>query len=302
MAAGRNSRTADKLAKLHERIAEGVETLAGSEQWRAWLAVAARFPRYSLNNTLAIMLQAPQASLVCGFRRWQGMGRQVRKGERGIAILAPCSYKVSPTADGEQATGPAEASQPGPDGVEPRRQLRGFRVAHVFDVSQTDGEPLPEPAAPQLLTGQAPAGLWDALVEQVAAHGYALERGDCGTANGWANGDTRTVRVRDDVDEAQACKTLAHELAHIECGHTDQGALYDRPLGEMVAESVACLVTSACGLVSDAYTIPYVASWSTGDPQRVRSTATVVLAAARSILDRLDTPAGQPASPVSAAA
>jgi len=166
MAAGRNSGTADKLAELHERIAEGVETLAGSEQWRAWLAVAARFPRYSLNNTRAIMLQAPQASLVCGFRRWQGMGRQVRKGERGIAILAPCSYKVSPTADGEQATGPAEAaSQPGPDGAEPRRQLRGFKVAHVFDVRQTDGEPLPEPAAPQLLTGQAPAGLWDALAE-----------------------------------------------------------------------------------------------------------------------------------------
>jgi len=70
----------------------------------------------------------------------------------------------------------------------------------------------------------------------------------------------------------------------------------------MVAESVACLVTSTCGLVSDTYTIPYVASWSTGDPQRVRNTATVVLAAARSILDRLDTPAGQPASPVSAAA
>ena len=297
MGAGRNSGTADKLAELHERIVEGVETLAGSEQWRAWLAVAARFPRYSLNNTLAIMLQAPQASLVCGFRRWQGMGRQVCKGERGLAILAPCAYKVSPTADGEQGAG-REPGQPGPDGAEPRRQLRGFKVAYVFDVSQTDGEPLPEPAAPQLLTGQAPAGLWDALAEQVAAHGYALERGDCGTANGWANGATRTVRVRGDVDDAQACKTLAHELAHIECGHTDQGALYDRPLGEMVAESVACLVTSARGLVSDAYTIPYVASWSTGDPQRVRNTATTVLAAARSILDRLDAPAGHAVSPV----
>jgi len=176
MAAGRNSGTADKLAELHERIVEGVETLAGSEQWRAWLAVAARFPRYSLNNTLAIMLQAPQASLVCGFRRWQGMGRQVCKGERGIAILAPCAYKVSPTSDGEQGAG-REPGQPGPDGAEPRRQLRGFKVAYVFDVSQTDGEPLPEPAAPQLLTGQAPAGLWDALAEQVGPTGTPSSAG-----------------------------------------------------------------------------------------------------------------------------
>jgi len=172
-----------------------------------------------LGNLLLIGGQAPQATRVAGFRTWQSLGRQVRKGERGIAILAPCTYRPK-AADRAETAGPAapagqELATVSGGGVAPQgvggKQVRGFRVVHVFALHQTEGAPLPD-VAPILLVGQAPAGLWDALEGQVLGHGYTVHRGDTGRANGWTDPTSRTVRVRDDVDEAQAVKTLAHDL------------------------------------------------------------------------------------------
>ena len=169
------------------------------------------------------------------------------------------------------------------------RVLRGFRVAHVFDISQTEGDPLPD-IAPELLTGDGPAALWEALAAQVTAHGYTLTREACGQANGLTDPAARTVRVRPDVADAQAVKTLAHELAHIECGHTADGYDYRgcRGRAEAEAESVAYIVTAWAGLDAGAYTVPYVAAWSAGDTDVVRAAAATVTAAARRILDHLD--------------
>lgn len=150
--------------------------------------------------------------------------------------------------------------------------------------------------------------MWESLAAQVAAHGYTLARVDCGTANGMTDPATRTVRVRPDVDRAQALKTLAHELAHIECGHTADGFDYTgcRGRAEAEAESVAYIVTAWAGLDSGAYTVPYVAAWSGGDTAVLRAAAATVTAAAGRILAHLDgdgeddpeptSPAGQDAS------
>jgi hypothetical protein len=114
--------------------------------------------------------QRPDATGVAEYRTWQRLGRQVRRGERGIAILAPCSYNVR--ADDEPDTD---------DNA--RRVLRAFKIAHAFDIDQTDGEPIPD-VRPALLDGDAPAGLWDALAAQVAVAGFELHRDDCHPANG----------------------------------------------------------------------------------------------------------------------
>ncbi len=168
-----------------------------------------------MGNLLLIGAQAPQATRVAGFRTWQSLGRQVRKGERGIAILAPCTYRPKTAERAEPAAPAGQEPTTCSGGVAPDagrgRQVRGFRVAHVFDLAQTEGDPLPD-VAPALLTGQAPAGLWTDLASQVSGHGYALERGDCGGANGYTDPTRRVVRVRDDIDEAHAVKTLAHDL------------------------------------------------------------------------------------------
>src|SRR5919199_5568600 len=97
----------DKIAALHRRLADQVEALTTTEDWAAMLAVAARFHRYSSNNVLLIAAQRPDATRVAGYRSWQRLGRQVRKGERGLAILAPCLYRRGPADDdgGDDAPG-----------------------------------------------------------------------------------------------------------------------------------------------------------------------------------------------------
>ena len=285
----------DKLTALHEQITDGVAALVSSDAWRAMLATAARFHTYSLGNLLLIAAQRPDATRVAGFRTWQGLGRQVRKGEKGIAILAPCTYRPKGDDAGESAEKDAPTAEAGRDGAAPRR-LRGFRAAYVFDVAQTDGEPLPDEAGPALLAGEAPEGLWDALAALVTAHGYTLERGTCGGANGYTDPAGMVVRVRDDDDDAQAVKTLAHELGHIECGHVADMATYRtcRDQCEVEAESVANVIAPANGLDASGYTFAYVAGWAGGDVAKVRAAAETVTRAARTILTALEAAATEP--------
>ena len=296
----------DKLAALHEQISDGVAALVESDGWRAMLDTAAKFHSYSLGNLLLIGAQAPQATRVAGFRTWQSLGRQVRKGERGIAILAPCTYRPT-TAERPEPAAPAAPAGPEPattsgGGVAPdagdKKQVRGFRLVHVFALHQTEGAPLPE-VAPSLLVGQAAAGLWDALEGQVLGHGYTVHRGDTGRANGWTDPASRTVRVSGAVDDAQAVKTLIHELGHLECGHVADLPTYLTCRGRCEVESVAYVVAAAHGLDASGYSFAYVAGWAGGDLSVVRQAAETVTQTARRILTPLDpaAAAGQDSTP-----
>jgi antirestriction protein ArdC len=262
----------DRLTEAHERLTAAVESLVSGEDWQQLLSLAARLYRYSPNNCLLIRLQRPDASCLAGYRRWQALGRQVRKGEKGVAILAPVVTRRRPVDHDE------ETEQPGLV-----RVLRGFTVAHIFDVSQTDGPPLPE-VGPALLDGNAPAQLWDRLAAQVAGAGFTLTQGDCRPANGTTDFVARAVTVRDDVTDAQAAKTLAHELAHVLLHDGTENATGCRGRAEVEAESVAYLVCAAAGLDTDGYSFPYVASWAGGDSDRVRTTADAAIGCASRIV------------------
>jgi len=282
----------DKLAGLHRTLTEQVAALATGPAWRRWLDVAARFHTYSLNNTLLLLAQKPDATSVAGYTTWQQLGRQVTKGEQGLMILAPVTRRADP-ADPPAATTPTPA--PEPVGVDPgagSRRVVGFRPAYVWDVSQTTGEPLPTPPAPRLLAGQAPPGLWDALAGLVTERGFTVARGDCGGANGLTGYASRTVRVRADVDDAQAVKTLAHELAHVllhDPGDFPAGGTAGcRGSREVEAESVAYLIAADAGLDTADYTFAYVAGWAadTGDVDAaLRVSAARVLATAHQVLE-----------------
>lgn len=275
---------ANRLSEAHDHLVAAVEALTNGEQWQRLLAVASRFHTYSVNNVLLICRQCPEATRVAGYRTWQSLGRQVRRGERGIAILAPCTYA---RPDDDTTSADEQDEEKREDGGR-ARVLRGFKVVHVFDVAQTDGEPLPEAPA-SVLTGEAPTGLTDRLAALIRAQGYTVTFGPLPPAFAGANGltdhDRRAVTVRDDLPGAQQAKTTAHELAHVLMHGTRPRP--PRPVVEVEAESVAFLVCASAGLPSDAYSFGYVATWARGDTALVRATAERAIRCAREVIDAL---------------
>ncbi|MGW4501668.1 ArdC family protein [Micromonospora sp. NPDC004336] len=268
-----------KLAELHERVVAEVGKITDSDQWRRWLQFAAKFHGYSFNNVLLIMAQRPDATWVAGYKRWKTeFGRHVRKGEKGIAILAPVTKRV--TDDPQES--PEDRSEPTKhdpqvsavkQNAQSARVLHTFKPVAVFDISQTEGPDIDVPGGPafadvmpQLLEGQAPAGLYDQLVMLAEERGYTVERGDCRGANGFTDYTNRLIRVRDDVDDAQAVKTMIHELGHVDL-HTPSDFGWETTRGcrgerEVEAESVAFLVAERYGLDTSTYTFAYVALWA----------------------------------------
>lgn len=271
---------------LHQQLAQRIGQLDSREEWQRWLTFAASFHRYSFSNTVLIWAQKPDASLVGGYRSWLAKGRQVRRGETAIRILGPVTRRL-PQLDAHGDPVRDAAGQP-----VLRTQLVGVKPVAVFDVSSTDGEPLPVQPQARLLTGQAPQGLWEAIQTLIEDQGFTVQRGDCGSANGLTMFDQRLVRVRADVDDAHAVRTLAHEAAHVLL-HADADAITPtcRGVKEVEAESVAYLVTYSHGLDSSQYTFNYVAGWASqaaSDPAGidaiVAATGARVIAAADRIL------------------
>jgi len=283
-----------KLAALHETLTEQASALAAGPEWRRWLDVASKFHAYSFNNTLLLLAQNPEATQVAGYKLWQQLGRQVTKGEKGLAILAPVTRKTDPaTDDPPPPTRDPATSEPAETG--PSRVVVGFRPVYVWDISQTSGEPLPEPVMPQLLAGQAPEGLWDALAAQCLTAGFTVERrpidGPDGP-NGYTAYGRHEVVVRSYVDDAQAVKTLAHELGHVlmhdPASFVGGDTIRCQGIVEVEAESLAYLIAADHGLDTSQYSFAYVAGWAagTGDVQAaLSSTGTRVLAAAHQVLD-----------------
>lgn len=265
----------ERLNETHERLVEAVHTVVSGEDWRAMLEVARRFHRYSANNVLLILAQRPDATRVAGYTTWRHLGRQVRRGEHGIAILAPMVSRVRPVDEHDEAEHPSLT-----------KVLRGFRVVHVFDLAQTEGEPLPD-VAPEILCAAAPAAAFDAIAELLRADDYQLLRADCSPANGKTHFLSRTVVVRPDLPPAQALKTLVHELAHTRLHDGSEYGAGCRGVAEVEAESVAYLVCGSLGVETRAYSFPYVVHWADGNVELVQATAARVIGCARQILERL---------------
>jgi antirestriction protein ArdC len=292
---------ADALAAVHDRLLEQVQRLTSSAAWTQMLQVASKFPTYSPNNLLLIAAQRPDATRVAGYRAWRQLGRQVRKGEHGIAILAPVLRRRDASLDAAVDELAGEAARDLPP--RPSRVIVGYRVARVFDITQTDGPDLPD-VRPALLDGVAPLGLWADLLDQIEAAGYTFEYADLSPANGLTNFTANVVQLRPDLSGAQKTKTLAHELAHIQLHSPGQRPEeITRDTAEVEAESVAYVVTAAHGLATDDYTVPYVTGWAGGNLDLIAATATRVLACAGQILRAAPPPAppGTPTGPTARA-
>ncbi len=257
-------------------LREGVEQLTDSRQWERWLSFRRRFHHYSFHNQLLILRQFPEASQVAGYRSWQLLGRQVRRGERGVAIIAPVALRHPEAGEAERLR---DLDLP----------VLTYRIARVFDVSQTEGRELPAPVG-EMPVG-APPQVLERLLAMVPSLGFTVEfnelragrRGDCSHA-------LRRIRVDQRLGPGPKVKTLSHELAHaILHGPDFTGS---RELAELEAESVAYVVCQQLGLDSSAYSFGYVASWAGSGPgaarQISRSAGRILRAAAEITGDRDD--------------
>ncbi len=211
---------------------------------------------------------------MAGFHRWKELGRWVRKGERGLAIFAPCRYRTKVEDD----SGDEKSLQ----------QIRGFRVVYVFDISQTEGDDLPDLDAvrPKLLDGDAPEGIWDALAGYASVAGFEVVRHQRGTENGYCDFLNKQIAVRPDVSAAQAAKTLIHELGHALL-HSE-GPVASRKVAEVEVESVAYIVCTAIGIDTGDYSFPYVTRWAEGSSELLKETAERAIGCAKQILQALE--------------
>ena len=267
----------EALERLHGQLRDSLHTLITSEDWQQALAVAARFHDYSFANSQLIWSQALsrgfQPTRVAGYRSWQSLGRQVRRGEQGLQILAPLTRKIEVE-----------------DSKEQERRVVGFRVVHVFDQSQTDGKPVPE-IRTRLVEGDLPAQ-WGLVTGLITKTGFKLRVADVdrlGDANGITDWRTREVVIRASLPGAQRFKTAVHELAHIDLHEPNSQARPNcRGVVEVEAESVAYMVCAAVGVDTTGYSLPYVASWSGGDLDKVTATADRVIRCAHQVITRLE--------------
>ncbi|MBU8577612.1 ArdC-like ssDNA-binding domain-containing protein [Brevibacterium luteolum] len=300
-----------RLEELHEQLTGAVERLVTGEDWADALRFAAKFRSRSFNNVLLIWeqhtaafeagkVETPFPTFVAGYKQWQQLGRQVEKGQGGYQILAPVTGRFASANPSDPASwyrlGRGEKPKPG---EVVRTRMVGVRPAHVWDVSQTTGDAIPEPPAPTLLEGEAPAGLWEGLAGQVEAAGFELVRvpheGMIDGANGVTYFTDRQVAVRENMDPAAQVKTLAHELGHVLLHDPDrEDATRHRGIAEVEAESVALMIGAAHGMDTTGYTIPYVSTWAARvdgkEPvEIVKATGERVRKTAAEILGRLDT-------------
>ena len=226
-----SNQTLDELAaQLENGRSEGLTN---------FLAAMAKFHSYSWGNVMMILAQKPEATSVAGIRTWNRLGRFVRKGEKGIAIFAPMVFK----------------GQDDPKATDDEGKRIAFRVVHVFDLSQTDGDPLPEP---ETVTGDPDKHLED-LKRVVSEKCIQLEyRDDLGAAKGVSC--KGTIKLLSGMTAADEFSVLAHELAH-ELMHTDRRGM-DRKRAELEAEAVACILCRYAGLDSGAVHSDYIQLYS----------------------------------------
>ncbi len=214
-----------------------------------------KFHRYSPNNVMLILMQNPYATRVAGYNAWKALDHQVLAKESALRILAPMKYKKDDAPEGEEA-----------------REIRGFKLVPVFDISQTEGPDLPDIVSK--LEGLAPEGVFVKLTEFAQGIGFRVERPE--SLDSGANGDTThsegRIRVVSTNSEAQQAKTLAHEIGHALLHDPGVEATNElaRGLKELEAESTAYVICTALGMDTSDYSFGYVAGWAGGAPEAIQ--------------------------------
>lgn len=257
----------EQIKEITDKLQQGIEDLFDSDTYKNYLKTMSKFTSYSLNNTLLIAMQKPDATTVAGYTTWKKLNRQVVKGSKAIKILAPCIYKKKPDSDITDTSD--KIIQNNNDIVkpeEPEKVLVGFKIVNVFDINQTEGEPLYELA--HKLEGNVDdySDFMEALKQfsPVPIEFKNIE----GTANGYYHLVDKNIVIDDGMSQMMNCKTAIHEISHALLHDNDNGlekdALLDKQTKEVQAESVAFTVCNYFGIDTSDYSFGYIGGWSNG--------------------------------------
>lgn len=258
----KTSNREEKMNLVQQKLEEGVRDIFESEKYKEYIETMSRFPRYSINNCILIACQCPEASYVCGFKKWQtDFNRTVNKGEHGIMIIAPVKIKAEVEEPLYDENSKPVLKEDGSQETETvSREFQGFKPAYVFDVSQTSGEPLPSIVTQLNESVDGYEQLKNILIE-VSPVPVSFEPIG-GGANGYYSPTTQRIVVKENLPELQTIKTMIHEIAHASLGHGSKEDKWDREAKEVQAESVAYWVSQMLGLDTSEYSFGYISGWS----------------------------------------
>ena len=284
-----------KVQEITEKLEQGIKELFESEKYKTYLNTMSKFHNYSFNNTMLIAMQKPDATLVAGFKAWQkNFDRHVKKGEKGIRILAPAPYKIKEERDKiDPVTQELLLDKDGnPQKEEVEITIPAFRAVSVFDVAQTDGKPIPELAAKELLSDVE--GYQDMIraVEAISPVPIELEE-IAGDSKGYYDREAKRIAVQENMSESQTLKTMIHEVAHSKLHskevEQDEQMKKDRNTKEVEAESVAYTVCQHFGIDTSDYSFGYIAGWSSGrDTKELRSSMDTIRRTASELITGIE--------------
>lgn len=290
-----NNTEKQRVQELTDKLEQGLQDLFNSDSYRNYLSTMSKFHNYSFNNTLLIAMQKPDATLVAGYKAWQkNFERHVNKGEKAIRILAPAPYKIKEERDRiDPITQELLLDKDGnPQKEEVEITIPAFRAVSVFDVAQTDGKPIPELAAHELLSDVE--GYQDMIraVEAISPVPIELEE-IAGDSKGYYDREAKRIAVQENMSESQTLKTMIHEVAHSKLHskevEQDEQMRKDRNTKEVEAESVAYTVCQHFGIDTSDYSFGYIAGWSSGrDTKELRSSMDTIRRTASELITGIE--------------
>ena len=290
---GQNS--AERMKEITDRLETGIQELFESERYKAYLTTMSKFHSYSFNNTLLIAMQGGQ--LVAGYNKWRDdFHRNVKKGEKAIKILAPAPFKAKKEVQKLDAQGRPVMGKDGKPVTEVQEiQVPAFKIVSVFDVSQTEGEPLPSIGVEELTGSVERYGEFFKALEQTSPVPIGFEDIP-GGSHGYYHLTEKRIAIQEGMSELQTLKTAIHEIAHSKLHAIDPEApaieQVDRPdsrTREVQAESVAYAVCQHYGLDTSDYSFGYVAGWSSGkDLKELKASLETIRATAHELITTID--------------
>ena len=287
--------SADRMKEITDRLETGIQELFESERYKAYLTTMSKFHSYSFNNTLLIAMQGGQ--IVAGYNKWRDdFHRNVKKGEKAIKILAPAPFKAKKEVQKLDAQGRPVMGKDGKPVTEVQEiQVPAFKIVSVFDVSQTEGEPLPSIGVEELTGSVERYGEFFKALEQTSPVPIGFEDIP-GGSHGYYHLTEKRIAIQEGMSELQTLKTAIHEIAHSKLHAIDPEApaieQADRPdsrTREVQAESVAYAVCQHYGLDTSDYSFGYVAGWSSGkDLKELKASLETIRATAHELITTID--------------